>query len=447
MEFSSKKPAAKKASPKSPKQPAMPKGIASGVKQLGLLPVNYSVGQLTALLKQTLTQDPVLGGTLTVEGELSNVKRSSRGHLYFTLKDPQASLSGVMWASTLAKLPFEPEEGQAVLATGMLDLYAPSGSYSLVCRQLQPVGIGALQLAYQQLKTKLDEEGLFSPSDKRPLPDFPLRIGMVTSPTGAVLHDMMRVIRRKNALVEVVLAPAKVQGEGAAQSIVAALEALQALPEENAVELILLARGGGSFEDLFCFSEEAVVRAVVACNVPVVAGIGHEPDFSLADAAADLTASTPTAAAELAVPDCSELAAQIEATGEWLLEQMAHQVLLHEQAIEQTTQTLQHAVERRLEQESQTLQHLSQTLATQAGQAVAFYTQTLAAKALELDALSPLKTLERGYCVATDLTTHLPVTGLAQLKTGQSLSLQWLDGQATTQVLAIKPQPPPKKTL
>ncbi|MCE2930494.1 MAG: exodeoxyribonuclease VII large subunit, partial [Vampirovibrionales bacterium] len=217
----------------------------------------FGVSELTAYLKRTIKTDPILGGTLLVKGEVSNLKPSSRGHVYFTLKDDTASINAVMWASTASKSKFKLEEGMELIATGDLDLYAPNGSYSLVVKKIEPVGLGGLQLAYEQLKAQFDAEGLFDADRKQALPEFPFRIGIVTASTGAVIHDMMRVIRSKNPYVDVILYPAKVQGDGASEEIATGIRAL----EDDSLELdaIIVARGGGSFEDLFCFSEEPVV--------------------------------------------------------------------------------------------------------------------------------------------------------------------------------------------
>lgn len=396
----------------------------------------YTVSELTARLKATLADDPILGGSLTVQGELSNVKQSSRGHLYFTLKDSGASLSGVMWASRLAKLRFEPEEGMEVFATGQLDIYAPSGSYSLICVKLEPVGIGALQLAFQQLKARLEAEGLFDAEHKRPLPSFPSRVGIVTARTGAVIHDMMRIIRQKNPLVDVVLAPTKVQGEGAAASIARGINVLQ--QPDLAIDVIIVARGGGSFEDLFCFSEETVVRAVHQCRLPLVTGLGHEPDFSLADAAADVTVATPTAAADVAVPDTYKLLEQLEGAGHHLAQQLEQQVILAEQTVEQAQQGLSYQVERVLEAQEQKLSRVAEGLAQQVGERVQASEYGLSQAAETLEAYSPLKILRRGYSL-TATESGQPVHSVKGLSAGERLTIRVQDGMITSEVRSVRP--------
>lgn len=405
---------------------------------LSFEPEVYTVSQLTQRLKGVLQQDPVLGQSVQVSGELSNVKPSSRGHLYFTLKDEKASLSGVMWASVAARLKFTPQEGMAVTATGTLDVYAPSGSYSLVTKALEPQGIGALQLAFEQLKARLAAEGLFDQERKRPLPEFPLRIGMVTAATGAVVHDMMRVIRRKNPVVSVVLAPVKVQGEGAAQDIARAITTLN--HPTYGLDLILVARGGGSFEDLFCFSEEPVVRAIVASRLPVVTGIGHEPDYALADAAADESAATPTAAAELAVPDVGELLGQLQAVELYLADAMQRSLGFAEQRLDNLADQLASTMDSHLREADYSMTRLTEQLTDVMATYLDCCEQQVTALGLELDAFSPLKTLSRGYAavswVDTQTNKHLPLKTVAQVAPSALLNLRLTDG--TIQAKALK---------
>lgn len=232
---------------------------------------------------------------IDVEGEITNASTSGRGHLYFTLKDEGAQLDCVMWASRAGRLKFEAEDGLAVRARGSLTIYRQRGRFQLVVSALEPQGVGALQLAFEQLKRRLGAEGLFDPERKRPMPALPTRLGIVTSATGAALHDMLKVLRRVRH-VEITVAPAAVQGEGAADEIA---DAVRRLGASGLVDLIIVGRGGGSLEDLWAFNEEAVVRAIAASPVPVISGVGHEVDFTIADFVADIRAATPTQAAEL----------------------------------------------------------------------------------------------------------------------------------------------------
>jgi exodeoxyribonuclease VII large subunit len=239
---------------------------------------------------------------IRVEGELTNVSRSARGHRYFSLKDGAASLDCVMWATRSARLKFEIEDGLAVTVTGSLTVYPQRGRFQLVVEAIEPQGIGALQLAFEQLKRRLADEGLFDVERKRPLPALPSRVGIVTSLSGAALHDMLTVLRRFRHL-EVVVAPAAVQGEGAANEIA---EAIDSLASSGLVDVVIVGRGGGSLEDLWAFNEEVVARAIAASAVPVISGVGHEVDFTIADFVADVRATTPTQAAELVVARLEE---------------------------------------------------------------------------------------------------------------------------------------------
>jgi exodeoxyribonuclease VII large subunit len=274
------------------------------MEQLPLFqPPAWTVSDLTRYLRELLENDFNLQD-LWVEGEVSNISRPSSGHLYFTLKDAGASLRCVMWRNAVLRQAYLPGDGEAVEVHGAIGVYEAGGIYQLYADLLRPAGEGALFQEFLRLKARLEAEGLFDPARKRPLPAWPATIGIVTSPTGAALRDMLDTTRRRFPLARVVLAPTPVQGDEAPAGIVSALERLNRLVGPA---LILLARGGGSIEDLWAFNDERVVRAVVASQAPVITGVGHETDFTLADFAADLRAPTPTAAAELATPDQAEL--------------------------------------------------------------------------------------------------------------------------------------------
>lgn len=381
----------------------------------------WSVSDLTQHLRDTFKADPVLGQTVTVRGELSNVSPSSRGHVYMTLKDDSASLRGVIWASKAARLKFDIDDGMEVFATGKLDVYAAGGSYSLVIDRLEPVGIGALQLAYEQLKAKLTEEGLFDDERKQPLPAFPQRIGIVTAKTGAVIHDMLRVIRRKNPQLDVLLAPVPVQGDGAAEAIAAAITHLNQ-PQYN-LDLLIVGRGGGSFDDLFCFSEEPVVRAIANSLLPIVAGVGHEPDFSLADAAADVTCSTPTAAAETAVPDTVALRDNLTAIEQFLAENLTHALTTAEQHLDRASDSLVSGVTNQLTTHQQQVALHREKLLSIGDGLLTPPQQQLDKLAVELNTLSPLNTLKRGYWVVTQPSGSV-VTNLAENHVGDTIHLR-----------------------
>lgn len=399
------------------------------------LPEVYTVSELTMHLEEVLENDSILGFSVTVQGELSNVKRSSRGHMYFTVKDGHAAIGGILWASTARRLKFDPEDGQEVFLTGKLQIYRPNGSYSIVGSKLEPVGVGALQLAFLQLKEKLEAEGLFLPDYKQPIPEFPARIGLVTSNTGAVVHDMLRTIRAKNPLVDVLLCPVKVQGEGAAEDIAQGIRELND-PSYN-LDTIIIGRGGGSFEDLFCFSEESVVRTVFNSRVPIIAGVGHEPDYSLADAAADYSAATPTAAAEYAVPDIHALRENYRYQARELLHRMSEQLLDWEQHLDHTATRFVEYFHGYLDAAASTLDQQEERLKN----GFEFYFQKrenhLARLASELEAFSPLKTLGRGYSIATDASGKV-IRETVQVKAGDRVTVRLSDGRIMTEVVSME---------
>jgi exodeoxyribonuclease VII large subunit len=268
-----------------------------------------SVSQLTELIRGALEPEFV---DVWVEGEVSNLTIAASGHWYFSLKDEKASIRAVAWKSQARLIRFRPKDGMKVVARGSLRVYAPKGEYQISVELLEPLGKGSLQQAFEELKEKLDKEGLFAPERKRPLPMLPQRIGIVTSPTGAVIRDILRVLERRFANVEVLIYPARVQGAEAAGEIVAGLRALGDL---GRLDVVIVARGGGSLEDLWPFNEEAVARALAACPVPTVSAVGHETDFTIADFVADVRAPTPSAAAEMVVQAKAALAARVEAAG------------------------------------------------------------------------------------------------------------------------------------
>ena len=262
-----------------------------------VLTVSDITRQIKASLEQRFTR-------IWVQGEISNFKRHTSGHLYFTLKDEGAQISATMWRSRAANLLFAPEDGMKVIARGGITVYPPRGNYQIDVDQLTPAGIGELQIAFEKLKRKLAAEGLFDESRKRALPKFPERIGVITSETGAALQDIRTVLERRFSGVELILIPVRVQGAGASDEIA---QALRDMNKFGKVDVIIVGRGGGSLEDLWAFNEEAVARAIAASRIPVVSAVGHEIDFTIADFVADLRAPTPSAAAEMVVPDRSEL--------------------------------------------------------------------------------------------------------------------------------------------
>ncbi len=272
----------------------------------------YTVSQLTSEIKTILERNFEY---LWVEGEISNLRLPGSGHLYFTLKDESAQLRAVMFRMQTRLLKFEPEDGLHVTCYGRLTVYEPRGEYQIVLDHMEPKGLGALQLAFEQLKERLSKEGLFDPAHKKPMPHLPQRIGIVTSPTGAAIRDILQIIDRRFANVHIMIYPVRVQGEGAAVEIARALDELNRCP---GIDVIILGRGGGSLEDLWAFNEEAVARAIFRSQIPIISAVGHEVDFTIADFVADLRAPTPSAAAELVVRNKVELVQSLGSMGRQL---------------------------------------------------------------------------------------------------------------------------------
>ena len=413
----------------------------------------YSVTRLNNEIKDLL--DAVPGyRNLLVQGEISNYKAHSSGHHYMTLKDEGASINAVMFRSDAMRLKFGLENGMKVIVRARVSSFPRTGQVQLYISEVIPDGAGALNLAFEQLKRKLQAEGLFDPAHKKPIPSCPQHIALVTSPTGAAVRDMIRILGRRWPLAKVTLYPAQVQGQGAAESIARALMLANAIGE---ADVILCGRGGGSMEDLWAFNEEVVARAIYGSAIPVISAVGHEPDVTIADFAADLRAPTPSGAAELAVPDRAEYALSVR-TLDTRLRTAAHKQLqirrqrltaLQERLelrtpakyiaekrllLDQMADRLCAALPARLTREEQKLTMLRQRLLT-AGQGGLHrrrlrFAQTVAT----LDAISPLRVLARGYAVATKGRRGAVVTDAAALKAGDTLHIRFAKGAANCRV-------------
>lgn len=386
----------------------------------------WTVSELTLHIKDLLELDPELRD-VRLAGEISNLTRAASGHLYFTLKDAEAAISCVMWRSAAERLAWQPEHGVAALARGRISVYPPRGSYQLYVDELQPEGLGDLHTRFEELRERLRAEGLFDEDRKRPLPEFPRVVGVVTSPQAAALRDVLNVLRRRYPLVQVLLSPALVQGDQAPPQIVAALQALDARDD---VDAILLVRGGGSLEELWAFNDEDVARAVAACRHPVVSGVGHETDFTIADFVADLRAPTPSVAAELAVPDQADLRQQI-ATG---MERLAGGLERRLSGMRQLLQGQQNSLQR-LSPQARVDTHRQQVddLMRRASRALAYNLNLrrsgLAGFEARLVALSPLGTLERGYAIVRLADNGDVVHSADQVSAGDALAIRVQDGE------------------
>lgn len=369
----------------------------------------YSVAEVNRHLRETLEADSLLAD-IWVSGEVSNYTQSTAGHLYFTLKDQASQLRCVFFRP---KVAITVEDGIAVVTHGRVSIYEVTGALQLYVDLVQPEGLGVLHLEFERLKMKLEAEGLFEPSRKRPLPLFPRRIGVVTSPTGAVFHDIASIVARRYPLAELVLAPTQVQGEGAEDGIV---QALQTLDDMEGIDVVIVARGGGSLEDLWAFNEEKVARAIYASKAPVISGVGHDTDFTIADFVADVRAPTPSAAAELAVPDRAELEAHLQSLSTTLLRDVA----------------------RNLDRYRQRIDEVSRAASVHLMSALALSREKLRGRELELASLSPMATLTRGYALVQHSVTGSVVSRIDQVQRGDSIDIKVSDGQFKGRVTGSK---------
>jgi exodeoxyribonuclease VII large subunit len=370
-----------------------------------------------------------------VEGQLTNFRGvNTSGHRYFSLKDEGARLDAVLFKFTAARgLAFELEEGQQLLAHGRLSVYEPRGNYQLVCDRVELKGVGALQAAFEQLKRKLEGEGLFDAARKRPLPAFPRRVAVITSPTGAVVQDIFQVTARRCPWLPLVLIPVRVQGEGAKEEIAAALKAVGE-GRAGVVDLVVLARGGGSLEDLWAFNEELVARAIAACPIPVLSAVGHEVDTTIADFVADQRAPTPSAAAEILCPSSDELRARGEALLQALRQGLGSSLDMALERLESLRHRLQRSSPRfRLEQGAQRLDELRQRLAAGMQRLRRDAADALRAMSAQLQALSPLAILGRGYAVVFDAQGSL-LRSADAVSSGQAVKI-WLGRGAVDAVV------------
>jgi exodeoxyribonuclease VII large subunit len=421
-----------------------------------------TVSQLTAEIKTLLERN---FEHLWVEGEVSNLRLPGSGHLYFTLKDESAQIRAVMFRTQNRLLKFQPEDGLQVVGYGRLTVYEPRGEYQIVLDYLEPKGLGALQLAFDQLKEKLSREGLFDPARKKPLPPLPQKIGIVTSPTGAAIRDILQIINRRFANVHILLYPVRVQGVGAAQEIARAIDELGQWP---GLDVMIVGRGGGSLEDLWAFNEEPVARAIHRSPVPVVSAVGHEIDFTIADFVADLRAPTPSAAAELVVRNKVELVQTLESLGRRLgqtvrmnlesrqerlsslvyrltdprkrvSDQRLHLDDLSSRLATSIQQSLGRRIDRfRMKVESLTLLHpgkrvtdyshrlsqLHRRLAVAGRSSMRFYRQRVEVAAGRLQSLSPLAVLERGYGIARVLPSREIIRDASRLRVDDRVNVK-----------------------
>ena len=390
----------------------------------------FTVSQLNTRIAGLLEADPVLS-VVCVRGELSNYKVYPSGHHYFTLKDAESTLSCVMFKGSASKLRFRPESGMSVLVSGRVQVYQRDGKYQLYASQIIPEGTGDLQVAFEQLKAKLGEEGLFDPDHKKPLPEVPERIAVVTSSAGAAVHDIIRILRRRWPMAKVLLLPVRVQGVEAPPEIVGAIRYCNA---HDIADVMIVGRGGGSIEDLWAFNDERVARAIYASDIPVISAVGHEPDVTISDYVADARASTPSNAAEIAVPDQTE----------------EREALLSAQI--RLSQTMQRALDRRraqledlsnrrvlttptayIDNKRLELDHARTEFTAACERYVTARRSRFVEHAAKLDALSPLKVLARGYSFVKD-SGDKPVKSVADVSVGDAIRVQLTGGELACRV-------------
>lgn len=440
----------------------------------------YSIKELNRFIKLLLEGNGRLQD-VWVRGEISNFTRHSSGHMYFTLKDADSRMKCIMFASHNQRLPFMPKEGRKVLACGNVSVYERDGQYQLYVTQMQPDGIGSLYLAFEQLKKKLEAEGLFAPGRKRPIPRLPRAIGVITSPTGAAVRDIMITLQRRYSSVSVLLYPVLVQGTQAAPSIV---KAIRTMNERAEVDVLIVGRGGGSLEELWAFNEETVARAIADSALPVISAVGHETDFTIADFVADLRAATPTAAAELAVPHQQELRQQLGYLQQRLYGGLSRQLqqgkerlarlqrspyfthparqlaLQPAQRLDRARERLRYAMRERLTEAGERRLRADRRLAGfhpkdqaiyarrrldgashQLKQAMRALTrrkqEKLVAAMRHLDALSPLKIMQRGYGLVYDEQEQRLIKTVRQVQIGDMIKLRLADGRVDCHVWSM----------
>ena len=394
----------------------------------------FNVSEVNQYLKSLLDADRLLAG-LTVRGDISNYKVYPSGHHYFSLKDSGGAIRCVMFRGSASTLRFRPENGMKVLASGRISVFPRDGAYQLYCQRLTPEGVGDLYVAFEQLKKKLQAEGLFDPAHKKPLPPFPQRIAIVTSAAGAAIHDMLRILGKRYPLAKVILLPVRVQGVEAPAEIAGAIRYVNRF---QLADLIITGRGGGSMEDLWAFNDERVARMIYLSQIPVISAVGHEPDVTISDFVADLRAATPSNAAELAVPEQGELRERIAALRLRLAQAEERRLKLIRQQVEklQSARVLQNP-KNYLEDRRLLLDFQQNKLTAAMRQLVLKKQQDFVARRTALEAMSPLKVLSRGYAMTRDSAGRV-VTDAAALKPGEIITVTLRNGEVDAAVREIR---------
>ena len=396
-----------------------------------------SVSELNEYIKMLFEYDEILRNVY-IKGEISNFTNHYKtGHFYFSLKDPGGAVRAVMFRSSASKLKFIPENGMRVIVGGRVSVFSRDGQYQIYVDVMEPDGVGALYMAYEQLKAKLEKEGLFSEARKKPLPAIPKRIGIITSPTGAAIRDMIHVLGRRFPLAEIILYPALVQGADAPASLI---RGIRYFNHQKTADVLIIGRGGGSLEDLWAFNDENLVRTVAASEIPIISAVGHETDFTLCDFAADLRAPTPSAAAELAVPDSEELFGMLAQTKERLSFAVSRRITKAGEKLKRlsSSRVMQDPMNL-LDDKKMALLMAERALQSRMEAVLAAKKLRFQRDAAKLEALNPLSIITRGYSAVFDENNAL-IKSISQIKEGKSISFMLTDGTVRAEVKEIIPE-------
>ncbi len=401
---------------------------------VGMTQKPITVSALTAYIKSLLETDEHLM-RVYLSGEISNLTLHRSGHVYFKLKDDKAVISAVMFRSSAARLRFVPQNGTKVVVLGRISVFEPNGNYQIYIDQMQPDGIGEMYLIYEQLKNKLDKEGMFDPAHKKPIPKLPKRVGVITSPTGAAVRDIINILSRRCKLCDILLYPALVQGEGAEADL---LKALDYFDTQKNVDVIIIGRGGGSLEDLWAFNSERLAYRIYNMSIPVISAVGHETDFTICDFVSDLRAPTPSAAAELATPDQNQILQSLSKADERMRASLKKQYdFLKDRYLRLASSRALTDADAITETRQMIVDNLIERLCKNTSLKISRAENTFASAAAKLDALSPLKVLGRGYIVAQNQNAKIIKSAL-ELDIGQSITLTLKDGRADCNVAKIE---------
>lgn len=393
----------------------------------------FTVTEITRYIKRIIGADPILNHVI-VEGEISNFTKHSSGHCYFTLKDDQSKMTCVLFSQYVTETVHSLKNGDKVHAKGQISIFERDGKYQLYVQEIENIGLGALHIKFQMLKDTLEKKGYFDTKYKKMLPDLPKRIGVITSPTGAAIQDIISVAKRRSTYSELLIYPVRVQGEGSSSEIVRAIKYFN---DKNPVDLIVLARGGGSIEELWSFNEENVAVAIFESKVPIITGVGHETDFTISDFVADHRAPTPSAAAEIAVKSKEEIRLIINKALQSIVLQVNRKVDLKKARLERFSENmLAGKVKQFTDMKSQKLEHLHESSVKSVMNFAAMERSKLNAYGTQLSALSPLNVLSRGYGIVSK--DELVISSINQLKPDDSITIQFVDGKVTSTVESIE---------